>query len=144
MSNSSTYATRTRLYHTGLVLCPECASIWFLILDPSSRGLGRCPFKASTRVRISLGSPLYGSLAQLVEHLTLNQQVVGSNPTRSTILPGWSIGMTAISKIVKGGSIPSPGATYTFLLARRSAVDQLTVNQPVGGSIPPVPAILCV
>ncbi len=27
-------------------------------------------------------------------------------------------------------------------LARRSAVDQLTVNQPVGGSIPPVPAIL--
>ncbi len=28
----------------------------------------------------------YGPLAQLVEQLTLNQRVVGSNPTRPTIL----------------------------------------------------------
>lgn len=79
-------------------------------MDLSSRGLGRGPFTAVTRVRISPGSPYYGSLAQLVEHLTLNQQVVGSNPTRSTILPDWYNGITAVSKTVNGGSTPSSGA----------------------------------
>ena len=49
---------------------------------PSSRGLGHRPFKAATRVRISLGPPLpsYASVAQLVEQRTRNAQVSGPNP----------------------------------------------------------------
>ena len=43
------------------------------------------------QVRFLLGAPIYdiiligGSLAQLVEHLTLNQGVTGSSPVRPTI-----------------------------------------------------------
>ena len=61
------------------------------------------------------GFTIYGSLAQLVEHLTLNQQVVGSNPTRSTILPDWYNGITAVSKTVNGGSTPSSGASIHII-----------------------------
>ena len=34
--------------------------------------------------KVTISDAKYASLAQLVEHLTLNQGVVGSNPTRST------------------------------------------------------------
>ena len=49
---------------------------------PSSRGPGHRPFKAATRVRISLGPPLlcFASVAQLVEQRTRNAQVSGPNP----------------------------------------------------------------
>ena len=34
---------------------------------------------------VHLAAPIWGRLAQLVEQLTLNQRVVGSNPSASTI-----------------------------------------------------------
>ena len=51
--------------------------------------------------------PIYGSLAQLAEHLTLNQRVTGSIPVRSTIY----------------GSLAQ-------------LAEHLTLNQRVTGSIP--------
>ena len=57
----------------------------FNTVSRSSRGLGHRPFTAVTGVRLPYGIPC-GSLAQLVEQLTFNQLVAGSNPARPTIL----------------------------------------------------------
>lgn len=43
------------------------------------------PFTAVTRVRIPVGSPIYGRLAQLGEHLPYKQGVIGSSPITPTI-----------------------------------------------------------
>ncbi len=58
------------------------------IVSLSSRGLGHRPFTAVTRVRISLGTPLFnsGAVAQPVEQRTFNPLVASSNLARSTIL----------------------------------------------------------
>ena len=48
---------------------------------PLVKWLRRRPLTPQTRVRLSYGSPKpYAPLAQLVEHLTLNQGVQGSSP----------------------------------------------------------------
>ena len=45
------------------------------------------------RVRLPHPPP-YASLAQLVEQLICNQQVMGSSPLASSIFPGSSVGRT--------------------------------------------------
>ena len=56
------------------------------IVSLSSRGLGHRPFTAVTRVRISLGTPLFnsGAVAQPVEQRTFNPLVASSNLARPT------------------------------------------------------------
>ena len=53
--------------------------------------------------------PFNGPLAQLVEQLTLNQLVVGSNPTRPTILLG--SGGAKVAELVDALDLGSSGAT---------------------------------
>ena len=50
-----------------------------LIVGPLVKWLRRRPLTPESGVRLSHGSP-YAPLAQLVEHLTLNQGVQGSSP----------------------------------------------------------------
>ena len=42
------------------------------------------PFTAVTRVRIPVGSPYFGRIAQLGEHLPYKQGVIGSSPIAPT------------------------------------------------------------
>ncbi len=59
---------------------------------PLVKRLRHRPFTAVTRVRIPYGSPIYGGLAQLGEHLPYKQGVAGSSPASSTICRPSSIG----------------------------------------------------
>ena len=56
-----------------------------LLYGPLVKRLRHRPFTAASRVRIPYASPYYVSLAQLVEHLTLNQQVRSSSLRWDTI-----------------------------------------------------------
>ena len=57
----------------------------------------------------------YAPLAQLVEQLTLNQWVPGSNPWRRTTRPVGQAVKTAASHAANMGSIPVRVTTYFFL-----------------------------
>ena len=65
-------------------------------------------------VRIHLGLPLFGDVAQLVEHLVCNQEVVGSSPIVST------------SELAKRGEVVK--ATLTLAQRRRSS---LTIEERI-------------
>ena len=62
----------------------------------------------------------YPPLAQLVEQLTLNQWVPGSNPWRRTTRPVGQAVKTAASHAANMGSIPVRVTTYSFLKERVS------------------------
>ena len=54
-----------------------------LLRGPMVKRLRHRPFTAITRVRVPVGSlkkKIYGSLAQLGEHLPYKQRVIGSSP----------------------------------------------------------------
>ena len=63
-----------------------CAIIYLVLKNGSLvKRLRHRPFTAVTRVRIPAGSPLYGRIAQLGEHLPYKQGVIGSSPIAPTI-----------------------------------------------------------
>ena len=76
-----------------------------------------------------------GSLAQSVEQLAFNQLVVGSNPTRPTIL-------SSLLKRVEPNAGSALKLSCSSLIAQ--LVEQMTVNHWVAGSSPARGAILSV
>ena len=97
------------------------------------------PFHGGNRGSIPLGvTILYGSIAQLGEHLPYKQRVTGSIPVVST-----NIG--SVAQLVRVPACHAGGRGFEPLLSRHfkftlrwhgSTVEQLTCNQQVVGSIP--------
>ena len=90
------------------------------------------PLPRTNRLRFSVGNGTFGRglLAQLVEQLTFNQLVAGSNPAQPTI------------SSPKRSLRPDASKTSEYgLLAQ--LVEQLTFNQLVAGSNPAQPTISC-
>ena len=54
---------------------------------PLVKWLRHRPFTAVTRVRVPYGSPIYGGVAQPVEHLTFNQRARDSSSLERTKIP---------------------------------------------------------
>ena len=80
----------------------------------------------------------YSSLAQSVEHLTVNQGVVGSSPTGGAFFKIWPHGQAVKTSPFHGGntgSIPV-GVTIISYADVAQLAEQLTCNQQVIGSIP--------
>ena len=89
------------------------------------------PLPRTNRLRFSVGNGTFGRglLAQLVEQLTFNQLVAGSNPAQPTI------------SSPKRSLRPDASKTSEYgLLAQ--LVEQLTFNQLVAGSNPAQPTFL--
>ena len=64
--------------------------------------------------------PYYAGIAQLVEHLTCNEDVAGSSPVSSSI-HSWIaqlVEQSAVNRSVVGSS-PTPGAIYHAGIAQR-------------------------
>lgn len=65
--------------------------------------------------------PEYGHIAQLAEHLAVNQGVVGSSPAMSVITAGWSSPEARLAHTQKvGGSNPSPATNEQWLSLARA------------------------
>ena len=72
------------------------------------------------RFKSDLGRHLYAGIAQLVEHLTCNEDVAGSSPVSSSI-HSWIaqlVEQSAVNRSVVGSS-PTPGANYHAGIAQR-------------------------
>ena len=102
-----------------------------LALHLTMRGTRTHP--TSQRVRLP-PSPLFGIVAQLVEYLTLNQNVVGSNPTDPTTSGKMSSGWTPAYHAGLQRSLAVPLALH---LTMRGTRIQPTSSS---GSIPDFPA----
>ena len=80
----------------------------------------------------------YSPIVQPVEHLTVNQGVVGSSPTRGA---NWPVGQAVKTPPFHGGiegSIPSPVTNFGRLA---QLGERLPYKQNVSGSIPLAPTM---
>ena len=78
----------------------------------------------------------YSSLAQSVEHLTVNQGVVGSSPTGGAFFKIWPHGQAVKTSPFHGGNTGSIPVGVTIYADVAQLAEQLTCNQQVIGSIP--------
>jgi hypothetical protein len=85
-------------------LCCHCG--------PMVKRLRHRPFTAVTGVRIPLGSPPYGSVAQSVEQRTENPRVGGSIPSRAT--KQLVLSCTCLRKWLRGRASPCQGEGRGF------------------------------
>ena len=110
------------------------AGLW---LAPSSRGLGRRPFKPETGIRIPLGLPM-GAHSSAGERLLHTQEVAGSIPAAPTTLRGCA-GERLCRALVTAKAGWELEQKLVGWRANSSAGERLPYKQEVTGSIPVSP-----